>query len=237
MYRFETIDCRLPHFQSIYNKVDTMELNIRKALPDDGAFLADMITMAGRNHISRAILEYLLGGKPNDCMTFLQMLLITQTPHLFHHSRYMIAENSDGPIAVMSGYDPKVMGYQAFHAAIPEVSPILGWSVAEENLVKERIDKLVPCMPPVVDDAWVVDRGATKLEARRQGVASKLLAAIVAEGKGLGFNQAQANVFIGNEPGLELFGKAGFSVAEEKTDEFFERMIGAQGMVSLTKGI
>ena len=212
-----------------------MEFNIRKAQPEDGVFLADMIMMAGRNHISRAILEYLLGGKPNDCMTFLQMLLITQTPHLFHHSCYMIAEDSSGPVAVMSGYDPKVLGYQAFHVAIPEVSPILGWSVAEENLVKERTDKLVPCMPQIVDGTWVVDRGATKPEARRQGAASRLLAEIMAEGKGLGFGQVQASVFIGNESGIKLYEKAGFSIAEEKADEFFEKMIGAPGMVSLTK--
>jgi ribosomal protein S18 acetylase RimI-like enzyme len=212
-----------------------MEFNIRKAQPEDGAFLADMITMAGRNHTSRAILEYLLGGKPNDCMTFLQMLLITQTPHLFHHSCYMIAEGSDGPVAVMSGYDPTTKGYQALNVAIPEVSPILGWSVAEENLVKERTDKLIPCMPQVVNGAWIVDRGATKVEARRQGAASRLLAEIMAEGKGLGFGLAQASIFIGNEPGVKLYEKAGFAVAEEKSDEFFERMIGAPGMVSLTK--
>ncbi len=214
-----------------------MEFNIRKAQPEDGAFLADMITMAGRNHISRAILEYLLGGKPNDCMTFLQMLLITQTPHLFHHSSYLIAENSSGPVAIMSGYDPKTKGYKALNAAIPEVSPILGWSVAEENLVKERTDKLVPCMPQIVDGAWVVDRGATKVEARRQGAASKLLEMIIAEGKGLGFGLAQANVYIGNEPGIKLFEKGGFSVVEEKPDDFFDKMIGAPGMVSLTKNI
>ena len=107
-----------------------MSFNIRKAVQDDGVFLANMITMAGRNHTSRAILEYLLGGKPNDCMTFLQMLLITSTPHLFHHSCYLIAENNDGPVAVMGGYDPKVMGYQVLKTAIPEVSPILGWSEA-----------------------------------------------------------------------------------------------------------
>lgn len=214
-----------------------MELNIRKAQPEDGAFLVDMIMMAGRNHISRAILEYLLGGKPNDCMTFLHMLLITQTPHLFHHSCYTIAEDSSGPIAIMSGYDPKTMGYSAFHVAIPEVSPILGWSVAEENLVKERTDKLVPCMPQIIDGAWVIDRGATKSETRRQGVASKLLEEVISEGKGLGFNCAQANVFIGNDPAIKLHEKVGFSVAEEKPDEFFERMIGAPGMVSLTKEI
>lgn len=214
-----------------------MGFNIRKATPQDGTFLADMIMLAGRNHISRAILEYLLGGKPNDCMTFLQMLLITQTPHLFHHSCYMIAEDSSGPVAVMGGYDPKTMGYSAFHVAIPEVSPILGWSKAEEDLVKERTDKLVPCMPQIVEGAWVIDRGATKEVARRQGAASQLLGAIVAEGKGLGFGSVQANIFIGNEPGRKLFEKAGFGVAEEKANEFFEKMIGATGMVSLTKAI
>ena len=214
-----------------------MGFNIRKAQPEDGTFLADMIMMAGRNHISRAILEYFLGGKPNDCMTFLQMLLITQTPHLFHHSCYMIAEDSSGPVAVMGGYDPKAMGYHALHVAIPEVSPILGWSEAEQDLVKERTDKLVPCMPQVVEGAWVIDRGATKDEARRKGAASQLLEAIMDEGTGLGFGRVQTNIFIGNEPAIKLYEKAGFAIAEEKADEFFDRMIGAPGMVSLTRDI
>jgi ribosomal protein S18 acetylase RimI-like enzyme len=214
-----------------------MEFNIRKAQAEDGVFLADMIMMAGRNHISRAILEYLLGGKPNDCMSFLQMLLITQTPHLFHHSCYMIAEDSGGPVAVMGGYDPLVKGYHAFHVAVSEVSPILGWSVAEQNLVKERTDKLVPCMPQIADGAWVVDRVSTKPELRRQGAASRLLEEILAEGRGMGFGKAQVNVFIGNEPAIKLFEKAGFAVVEEKTDEFFDKMIGAPGMVNLLKDI
>jgi ribosomal protein S18 acetylase RimI-like enzyme len=214
-----------------------MSFSIRKATPEDGPFLADMIMMGGRNHTSRAILEYLLGGKPNDCMTFLQMLLITSSSHLFHHSCYMIAESSEGPVAVMGGYDPKVMGYQSLQAAIPEVSPILGWSDAEQNLVKERTDKLVPCMPKVIDGAWMLDRGATKEEARRQGAASQLTEAVIAEAGEKGFSKVQVNVYIGNEPALKMYEKAGFAVSEEKVDEFFEKMIGAPGMVSLTKDI
>ncbi len=214
-----------------------MSFNIRKAQQDDGAFLADMIMMAGRNHISRAILEYFLGGKPNDCMTFLQMLLITSSPHLFHHSSYMIAENGEGPVAIIGGYDPKTMGYNALHAAIPEVSPILGWSDAEQNLVKERTDKLVPCMPQIADGAFVVDRGATKPDDRRKGAATQLLEQMISEAKGQGFGKVQVNVYIGNEPAIKMFEKAGFSIAEEKPDEFFEKMIGATGMVSLTKDI
>ena len=214
-----------------------MSFNIRKAAQEDGVFLAEMIMMGGRNHISRAILEYLLGGKPNDCMTFLQMLLITSSPHLFHHSCYMIAENGDGPVAVMGGYDPKAMGYQSLQAAIPEVSPILGWSDAEQNLAKERTDKLVPCIPVVIDGVWMLDRGATKEDARRQGAASQLTEAGIAEAAEKGFSKVQVNVYIGNDPAIKMYEKAGFTVAEEKIDEFFERMIGAPGMVSLTKDI
>lgn len=214
-----------------------MEFNIRKAHKDDYIFLADMIMMAGRNHISRAILEYLLGGKPNDCMTFLQMLLITSSPHLFHHSAYMIAENAEGPVAIMGGYDPKTMGYPALLAAIPEVSPILGWSDVEQNLVKERTDKLLPCLPQVADGAWVMARGATKPEARRQGTATQLIGQMIAEAKGQGFGKIQANVYIGNGPAIKMCEKAGFTIIEEKPDEFFERMIGAPGMVSLSRDI
>ena len=214
-----------------------MSFNIRKAQQEDGAFLADMIMMAGRNHLSRAILEYLLGGKPNDCMTFLQMLLITSTPHLFHHSSYLIAENADGPAAIMGGYDPQTMGYPAMLAAIPEVSPILGWSETEQNLVRERTDKLLPCMPQIADGAWVIDRGATKSEDRRQGAASQLVEELIAEAKGQGFGKVQTNVYIGNESAIKMYEKAGLTILEEKPDEFFEKMIGAPGMVSMGKDI
>ena len=214
-----------------------MDLTVRKAQQDDATFLADMIMMAGRNHIGRAILEYILGGKPNDCMTFLQMLLISSTPHLFHHSTYTIAEIGGNPVASMGGYDAKKTGYDALHAAMPEVSPILGWSDAELNMAKERTEKLVPSMPALLDGAWVVDRGATVDNVRRQGVASRLIEEVVAEGKDQGFTKAQGLVYMGNEAGIKLYEKAGFTVNEEKTDEFFEKMIGAPGMVSLTKDI
>lgn len=214
-----------------------MSFNIRKARQEDGQFLADMIMLAGRNHISRSIIEYLLGGKPNDCMTFLQMLLITTTTHLFHHSSYMIAENPDGPVAIMGGYDPLTMGYSALNEAIPEVSPILGWSETEQNLVKERTEKIVPCMPQTAEGAWVIDRGATKPEFRRQGAASQLVEQVIAEGRDQGFGKVQVNVYLGNEPAIKMYEKAGFTIVEEKPDEFFEKIIGAPGMVSLAKDI
>ncbi len=214
-----------------------MDLTFRKATQDDAVFLAGTIMMAGRQHVGRGIIEHILGCTEAECQTFLSLLPITQIPHLLHHSCFTVAESADGAVGCLSGYDPNKLGYQALHDAMPEVLALLGWSDAEYEVAKDRTTHLLPCLPEPVEGAWCIDRGGVLADHRRQGVMTGLIEQVLAEGKSQGFSQAQVNIFMGNEPGLKLHEKLGFSVKEEKADEFFEKMIGASGMVSMVKDL
>jgi ribosomal protein S18 acetylase RimI-like enzyme len=66
-------------------------------------------------------------------------------------------------------------------------------------------------------------------------VAEELLARVLEEGKQQGYRLAQVNMYIGNEPALNLYRKYGFEVVEEKRDLYFEQHIGSPGMVSLKR--
>ena len=83
-----------------------MDIKIRSARADDAAFLAWLILTAGRAHVKRGIWEVILNEPEDKCLAFLELLSVTQTPHLFHHACYLVAEIEGRPVAGLGGYDP-----------------------------------------------------------------------------------------------------------------------------------
>jgi len=213
-------------------------MEIRDARPQDASFLAKSILIAGRAHVTRGIWEVILGGTEEETLLFLQSLSITQVPHLFHYSYYLIAEeNASNPVGSLGGYDPKIAGYHVLQQAIPEVLRKLDLPARIFNISQERANKILACLPKQVDGAWVIDSVATLPSHRRKGVADKLLRAILEKGKRQGYSKAQINMYVGNEPALTLYRKFGFEIVEEKLDDYFEKSIGSPGMLSLVKDL
>ena len=209
-------------------------IHIRRAEPGDASFLARIMIMAGRAHVHKGIWEVVLGGTEREVETFLHHISITQIPHLFHYSHFLVAEEDTvGPVGGLGGYDPKMAGYQFLRRAIPEVVQKLDIPMQAVKDSMERSTKILACLPGEMDDAWVVDSVATLPEHRGKGVAESLVREILKKGKEHGYSQAQLNVYIGNEPALRLYRKFGFQTREEKRDPYFEEQIGAPGMVSL----
>ena len=212
-------------------------MQIRGARPQDASFLAKSILIAGRAHVTRGIWEVILGGTEQETLRFLQHLSITQIPHLFHYSYYLIAEeDASGPIGSLGGYDPNIAGYHALQQAIPEVIRRLSLPAQVSN-ISEEAKKILACLPKGVEGAWVIDSVATLPEHRRRGVSEKLLHMILEIGKRQGYSKAQVNMYIGNEPALKLYRKFGFEIVEEILDEYFEKSIGSPGMLSLVRDL
>jgi ribosomal protein S18 acetylase RimI-like enzyme len=211
-------------------------MHIRKANPEDASFLAKSILIAGRAHVKKGIWEVILGSTEEECIGFLHHVSITQIPHLFHYSYYLIAEEAGiGLIGSLGGYNPTVSGYQALQQAIPEVIKKL--NIPEQNLKasEERSTKILACLPKEIEGAWVIDSVATMPGYREKGVASELIKKILEKGGKEGHSQAQVNMYIGNEPALNLYRKFGFKRLEEKRDKYFEENIGSPGMLSLVR--
>ena len=213
-------------------------MQIRQATKGDAAFLAKVILIAGRAHVRKGIWEVVLGGTAEDCEAFLHLIAITKIPHLFHYSYYLIAEIAGiGPIGGLGGYDPRVSGYQALQQAIPEVFKKLNLQEQAFRDSQERASRILACLPKEIDGAWVIDSVAVLPEHRGKGAAERLLNKILERGKRQGHLQAQVNMYIGNEPALNLYRKFGFKIIEEKRDKYFEDNIGSPGMVSLIKDL
>ena len=216
---------------------NAMQIHIRRASPKDAPFLAKAILIAGRAHVQKGIWEVILGGSEEECLSFLQRLAITKILHLFHYTCYFIAELKNEPVATLGGYNPQLSGYQALQRAIPEVMRKLHLPPQGFQAAEERSSKLLACLPQEIDGAWVIDSVATVPEYRGRGIAQHLLKAVLDEGKNQGHTVAQINMYIGNEPALNLYKKFGFKVIKEKRDAFFEQNIGSPGMVSLARNL
>jgi len=108
-------------------------IKIRQAQKEDAAFIAWLILTAGRAHVKRGIWEVILGSPEKDCLAFLEMVAVTQTPHLFQYSCYLVAELDGLPVAGLGGYDPNNLGYLALQKALAEVFAKIGLNPDETN--------------------------------------------------------------------------------------------------------
>jgi ribosomal protein S18 acetylase RimI-like enzyme len=209
-----------------------MEARIRNAGSEDAAFLAWLMLTAGRAHVERGIWEVILNLPEDECLRFLRLLAVTDIPHLFHHSCYLIAEAEGGPVSGLGGYDPNVLGYQALQKALPEVFRETG-KLPPEEMRSGRPPRITACIPPALEGAWVVDSVATLPEFRRRGIAGRLLDTIMNVGRRNGFRHAQISIYIGNTTALRTYEKHGFRLLDEWPDPYFEKEIGSPGMARL----
>ena len=211
---------------------------IRQAKPEDASLLAKTILIAGRAHVRKGIWEVVLDATAEETLVFLHHLSITTIPHLFHYSCYLIAEDhGSNPMGSLGGYDPKISGYPNLQQAIPEVVKKLNLPAQFWTTAEERASRILSCLPQEVDGAWLIDSVATLPQHRGKGVATKLLKRILAKGMEHGHAKAQVNMYIGNDPALQLYRNLGFEICEETRDTYFEDCIGAPGMLSLTKDL
>lgn len=209
-----------------------MDLRIRNATHDDAPFLARLILTAGRAHVKRGIWEVILNLSERDCLTFLALLAVTDTPHLFHHSCFLVAQVEGRAVSGLGGYDPNVLGYDALQQALPEVFKEFG-KISLGEMGPENPPRITGSIPPPLDGTWVIDSVATLPDYRRRGIASRLLDRILEMGRSKGFRQAQINIYIGNVPAQRAYEKHGFRLFDEWRDPYFEREIGSPGMARL----
>ena len=218
--------------KGFYFLSEGMNLNIRRALPQDAFFLAWVILAAGRAHGTRGIWDIVLDGAEEERLSFLKLLTVTEEAHLFHYAGFLVAESDKGPVAGLGGYDPRALGFPALQRVLPEVYERLGRNMPDK-ILDERSKRVLGCIPEDVEGAWMVHSVATLPEARRRGIMDRLLEQILGEGRRRGFRRAQINIYIGNIPALRGYEKHGFKVLDEKRDAVFEDEIGSPGMARL----
>jgi ribosomal protein S18 acetylase RimI-like enzyme len=218
--------------EDLYERRTLMGLKIRSAGVNDAEFLSWLILTAGRAHVKRGIWEVVLNCSEGDCLSFLKLLTITDAPHLFHHSCYLIAETDTGPVSGLGGYDADNQGYPQLVKALPEIYGKLGKLPSKEMAAGEP-PRITACIPPPVEGSWVIDSVATLPAFRRKGIVDKLLDTVLNLGRERGYRQAQISIYIGNTPAQCAYEKHGFKLLDEWRDPYFQEEIESPGMARL----
>jgi len=212
------------------------DIKVRTAEDRDANFLSWLILTAGRAHVRKGIWEVILGIPEKQCLHFLRLLSTTVIPHFFHHSCYLVADVDSVARAGLGGYDPNISGNSALFQALPEVLQRLGGG-APSMSQDGAPPRILKCIPEPVEGAWMIDSVASVPEFRRQGIVSKLLEAVMKQGREKGFRHAQVNIYIGNTLAQRLYEKHGFAILDEMRDSYFEAEIGSPGMARMLRDL
>ncbi|MFL5586806.1 MAG: GNAT family N-acetyltransferase [Ktedonobacteraceae bacterium] len=214
-----------------------MALQIRPVTANDASFLAEVMLMATRSHLSRGPWDLVINGSDEVCLAYLKCLAVTKMWSWCHYSSFIVAEVDKRPVSALCSYDPARNGMPSLMQAMQEVSSGLGQSQGALEAALERLEPFMTCVPEQPEGMWIIENVATVPEFRRQGLCNALLEAILEKGRQEGYQQSQIAVFIGNTPAIRAYEKVGFKVADEKRTPEFEAVIHAPGIVRLLRSL
>lgn len=210
-----------------------MDITIRTARADDAPFLARVMLTASRSHRPYGLWDHFVGGTEEDCLSFLERIAVTETPHLFHHQVFLVAEKDGEKVAGLSGYDPVSHGMKIFYRIVPAVCAEIGWTREDFKAASRRMYSYAACMPEEIPGIWIVESVAAMPPARRRGIMNRLLTEILARGRAGGYEKSQISVLISNTPARKAYEKAGFRFVDEMRDPAFEATYGDYGITRM----
>jgi translation initiation factor 4G len=205
----------------------------RAATPDDAAFVAWVILAASRSHLPRGAWDLTIDGPDEDCVAFLERMVVREPRTFCHYSRFLIAEVEGRAAAALSGYDPAHVADVA--EAMEHVLTGLDWTAEDIAAGNRRFAPFLTCVPEQPDGMWIVEWVAARPEFRRRGLVDALLTEVLADGRRHGYERAQIGVLIGNTPAERAYLKAGFRPDVERRHPAFEALMGCPGISQLRR--
>jgi ribosomal protein S18 acetylase RimI-like enzyme len=201
---------------------------IRPATRADAAFLARIIHTAGRSHGRVSSYDYLFPGTLEDRLAAMERLTLARELTPFHYSGFRVAEADGTPAAALTAFSPRRVSVRRVVLALEET----GWDFDHIAEAAERLAAIQATTAawPDPESGWVIEHVATLPEFRRRGLADRLLAEAIEEGRRAGCSPIQLTLLIGNEPARRAYEKHGFEIVGEKRSAEFEALTGAPGV-------
>lgn len=214
-----------------------MNITVRRGRPEDAKLIAWCMLMAGRSHLKIGIWDLIISQPEAKCQEFLEMLTLQGPRHMSYYKEFFVAEVDGKPAAALEAFDPVTNGEETM--AEPMAAVIRKMGLTPENMApgQKSIEAFFTCHADFAPGAWVIEQVATRPEYRCTGVISKLLRAILDEGRKQGFHLAQVAFYIGNTAAERSYKKADFKYVDEKRHPDFEKAIGCPGIVRLMRDI
>jgi GNAT superfamily N-acetyltransferase len=211
-----------------------VNVTIREARADDAEFLAWVMLTAARSHLPLCFWDLAIPGPEKPRLEIITDLARSEAPTFLRFDGFLIAEQDGRPVAGISAYDSAHKSLDAFVKAAHETLTAREWSPAHFDLLLRRMGPATACMPDSPPGTWVLEWVAAKPEVRGKGVARELLSAILENGRGAGYENAQIAYIIGNDPARAAYERVGFATVEELRDPGFEAALGAPGIARMT---
>lgn len=214
-----------------------MDINIRPACPDDAALLAWCMLVSGRSHMKIGIWDLIISQPQDTCLEFLKMLALQGPRHMCHFTEFMVAEVDGQAVGALEGFDPVRGGEET--VAEPMAAVVSRMGLTEQDMApgQQALAAFMTCHSDFLEGAWVLEQVATLPEYRRMGIITRILEAVLDEGRRQGFGLAQVSFYIGNTPAQGAYEKAGFRVLDEKRHPDFQREIGCPGIVRMSRDL
>jgi ribosomal protein S18 acetylase RimI-like enzyme len=226
-----SIGAPAPALERYPGRVSTPPYELRRARPDDAAFLAWVVLAATRSHCPRGFFDLLVPESEAERLALIEELVLQEKPSWWHWSLFWIATRAGDPAAALAGFDPTRIA--SAHLSVPEA--LAARDVRGERLAAgfARCAPLIACFHDAAPGAWIVESVATRPEARGAGLAGALLDHVLEEGRAGGYALAQLTILIGNAPAQRVYESRGFRIGAEKRSAAFETAIGAPGLAQM----
>jgi ribosomal protein S18 acetylase RimI-like enzyme len=208
-------------------------LALRAACDADVPFLAEVLEMAGRGHLTRGAWDLTFPEAPERAVA-LARVEGGAIPSWCHRSVFRVAELDGSPGAALVAFDAGVVSQATLAPALWAAFETLGWDQERMAQVGPRLAPFTRCFPDMPAGTWIVENVGTHPACRRRGLVRALLEDALSSGRKAGCHTAQISCLIGNEPAQRAYEGVGFRVVEERRDAEFEELLGAPGYSRMT---
>ena len=210
------------------------EVVVRAAAPPDASFLALAMQEADRGHTGIGSWDVFFPGPADERLRTLSALAVAKQRSYVHWSMFLVAEVGGTPVATIAGYVPDTTPSELFAAACRTV---LGPDTADAKLSTAGAwsrDYFTVDMPR---DTLRVEWVYTDPRFRGRALNSRLTARLLENARQQGIKTAHVGTYIGNEPAIAAYRRAGFHEFAECRHEDYEQRFRAPGCVVLRRAL
>jgi ribosomal protein S18 acetylase RimI-like enzyme len=209
----------------------------RTATRGDAAFLARAMQEADRGHTGIGSWDIVFAGSEDRRLDALARLAATGPRSHVHWSKFTVAEVDGRPVAAAAGYVPDETPPRLLLAAAAEAQVDDG---ARANLVAEGASRAWSREYFAVElpgDTLRVEWVYTAPDHRGRAICGQLLCRLFDAARDRGIASAHVATYIGNEPAIAAYRRAGFQPFAECRHADYERRFGAPGLTFLRRSL
>lgn len=210
-----------------------MDPVIRQATLLDAWRLAYLSYLAGRGHVRTSAYDLMFpgpAGPTDERLGAMARILDSRSRSWLHHSYYTVTEVGGAAAASLCAFVKREGRNLPLFLAFNEA----GWTDDDIAAMGQRMQPFILAETVVPDDAWVIENVACYEQYRRKGLVNALLESAIACGLARGCKSMKIGVFIGNEPAIRAYRKAGFEITAEKRAPEFASVFDCPGMYQMT---